>query len=273
MTRAPRRRSWFAPLNPPVHDWRGQVVWLVGASSGIGRATAHELHARGAQVVVSARNRQALDEFVAQHPGALAIDLDVTDRSSVAAAARTVLARHGRVDLAMYCAGHYRAMRAVTHGEAAFDLADVLRHEKVNVLGAWHLLDVLLPTLTEQGHGHLAFTASVAGYSGLPNSLAYGPTKAALIHLAEALYLDLSPAGIGVSLVNPGFVETPLTARNEFHMPALISPEKAAREIVRGWEAGLFEIHFPRRFTRWLKFLRLLPYRAYFWSVARVTGG
>ena len=120
--------------------------------------------------------------------------------------------------------------------------------------------------------GHVSLVSSVAGFRGLPKSLAYGPTKAALINLAEALYLDLHALGMGVSVVNPGFVATPLTARNDFTMPALITPEAAAAAIVRGWEDGEFDIHFPKRFTRWMKWLRLLPYRWYFPAVRRFTG-
>jgi short-subunit dehydrogenase len=120
--------------------------------------------------------------------------------------------------------------------------------------------------------GHVAIVASVAGYGGLPTAAAYGPTKAALINLAETLYLDLSPRGIGVWIVNPGFVRTPLTDRNEFPMPALISADEAATHIVEGLASGRFEIHFPKRFTRWLRLLRLLPYGLYFRLVRRFTG-
>jgi NAD(P)-dependent dehydrogenase (short-subunit alcohol dehydrogenase family) len=102
--------------------------------------------------------------------------------------------------------------------------------------------------------------------------MAYGPSKAALTHLAEALYLDLAPEGLGVSIVHPGFVATPLTAGNDFHMPALISPDEAAQAMLKGWAEGRFEIHFPKRFTRWLKLLRLLPYGLYFRAVRRLTG-
>jgi short-subunit dehydrogenase len=121
-------------------------------------------------------------------------------------------------------------------------------------------------------HGHVSLVSSVAGFRGLPKSLAYGPTKAALINLAETLYIDLRGEGLGVSVVNPGFVQTPLTAQNNFHMPALISPAQAATEIVAHWEKGRFEIHFPKRFTRWMKLLRILPYTAYFKAVSRFTG-
>jgi short-subunit dehydrogenase len=117
----------------------------------------------------------------------------------------------------------------------------------------------------------MAFVASVAGYRGLPKAAAYGPTKAALINFAETLYLDLAPRGISVFLINPGFVATPMTAGNDFAMPALISPQEAAGEIIAGFAHGGFEIHFPRRFTNWLKLLRLLPYRFYFPLVRRFT--
>ncbi len=167
----------------------------------------------------------------------------------------------------MYCAGHYRAMCA-----AEFDVDEALLHMQINYAGALHLLDAVLPRLTAQGHGHLSLTASVAGYRGLPRAMAYGPSKAALQYLAESLYLDLHRAGIGVSVINPGFVATPLTAGNRFEMPALLTPEQAADHIVRGWAKGRFEIHFPKRFTLWLKLLRLLPHGLYFAAVQRATG-
>ncbi len=255
------------PLNPRIETWTGRIVWLVGASSGIGRATASRLHAAGARVVVSARGAAALDEFVAAHPGSDMIALDVTDREALRDAAARLTSVHGRLDLVVSCAATYEAMRA-----DSFDLDGALRHLQVNYAGALHLLDAVLPQLTRQRRGHLSLVASVAGWRGLPQALAYGPTKAALINLAETLYLDLQPRGVGVSVVNPGFVDTPLTAGNEFRMPALLTPEQAAREIVRGWERGEFEIHFPKRFTLWLKALRHLAYGPYFAAVRRSTG-
>jgi short-subunit dehydrogenase len=157
-----------------------------------------------------------------------------------------------------------------------FDLTEALRHEEVNYTGALRVLAGVLPTMIESARagkpGHLSVISSVAGFRGLPKSLAYGPTKAALINLAEALYMDLHALGMGVSVINPGFVATPLTAGNDFTMPALITPEAAAAAIVQGWERGHFDIHFPKRFTRVMKLLRLLPYRWYFPAVRRFTG-
>lgn len=253
-------------LNPPIRDWQGQRVWLIGASSGIGRALAVRLHAAGAQVIVSARDRQALDAFVREHPGSQALGLDVTDTGAVQAVAQTLLAT-GPLDLVCYCAGYYRPMRAT-----ALDLADMLRHHEVNTLGALRVIDTVLPDMIHRRHGHVSLISSVAGFRGLPMSLAYGPTKAALIHLAETLYLDLHAHAVGVSLINPGFVDTPLTAQNEFPMPALISPEEAATAILHGWSHGAFEIHVPKRFTCVMKSLRLLPYWLYFAVVRRFTG-
>ncbi len=255
------------PLNPRIASWTGRTVWLVGASTGIGRATAELLHRRGARVIVSARSAAPLEAFVAQHAGADMIVLDATDREALRDAAAHIVRTHGRIDLACYCAGTYAAMRADN-----FDLDVALRHVDVNYNGALHLLDAVLPHLKRQKGGHISLVGSVAGYRGLPQALAYGPTKAALINLAEVLYMDLKPQGVGVSIVNPGFVETPLTAQNEFRMPALLTPEEAAQAIVTGWEAGDFEIHFPKRFTLWLKALRHIGYGPYFAAVKRSTG-
>ena len=253
-------------LNPPLSDWQGRRVWLIGASSGIGRATAEALLARGAHVAVSARSEAALQEIAAQWPKAQAVAFDATELLQTRAAAQEVLA-HGPIDVAMYCAGYYKAHRA-----DGYDVLEMLRHQEVNYLGALHMLDAVLPGMLARGSGHISLVSSVAGYRGLPMSLAYGPTKAALNNLAEALHMDLRPRGVGVSRVCPGFVETPLTAQNGFRMPALITPQQAAAEILRGWERGRFEIHFPRRFTLAMKAAALLPFGLYQALVRRTTG-
>lgn len=253
-------------LNQKITNWQGRRVWLVGASTGIGLACAQALRAAGAQVVVSARKPQAVLDWAAQDSCVQWRALDVCDPAQVQATAHALLAE-GPLDMVVYAAGYYQAQRAT-----AMDLTQLLQHDRVNYQGALHVLDAVLPGMLAQGSGHISLLSSVAGWRGLPNGLAYGPTKAALTHLAETLYLDLQDAGIGVSVVNPGFVDTPLTAQNEFTMPALISPKEAAREMLQGWAQGQFDIHFPKRFTRWLKLLRVLPYRWYFPLVRRFTG-
>lgn len=254
------------PLPGSGNDWRGKSVWLVGASTGIGRATAHALHAAGAVVTVSARGQAALDTFAAEHPGARVLPVDVTNVESVNAAAKLVLAA-GPLDMMFYCAGYYKEMRATQ-----FDLAQMLQHNQVNYVGALYVLAAVLPHFLARKSGHISLVSSVAGYRGLPQGLAYGPTKAALINLAETMHVDLKPSNISVSLICPGFVETSLTAQNKFAMPGLIKPEKAAEEILDGWAKGEFEIHFPKRFTLMMKALALLPPALYFPAVRKFTG-
>ena len=151
------------PLNPRIENWAGQVVWLVGASSGIGRATAKLLHDKGALVIVSARNAKALAGFVAAHPGSQALALDVGDAQALRDAAQRIVELHGRIDVAVYCAGYYKPMRATD-----FDLPDALRHEQVNYVGALHLLDAVLPVLLRQGSGHLSLVSSVRATAACP---------------------------------------------------------------------------------------------------------
>jgi NAD(P)-dependent dehydrogenase (short-subunit alcohol dehydrogenase family) len=251
-------------------DWAGKRVWVIGASTGIGHACAVALAQAGAQVVVSARKIEGFKGMANIHP----IALDVTDAASVQAAMDVMVSRllqherlGGELDLVVYCAGHYHAQRATD-----FDLSEMLRHQEVNYVGALQVLDAVLPLMLHQSQGHISLISSVAGWRGLPNGLAYGPTKAALTHLAETLYLDLQDRGIGVSVINPGFVATPLTAQNTFEMPALITADQAAQAILKGWSRGAFDIHFPKRLTLWLKAMRLLPYRMYFALVRRYTG-
>jgi NAD(P)-dependent dehydrogenase (short-subunit alcohol dehydrogenase family) len=268
--KAPTPRAWGAPLNTPMTEWAGKRVWVIGASTGIGHACAMALAQAGAQVVVSARKIDGFKGVANIYP----IALDVTDSASVQAAKDAMVSRllqherlGGELDLVVYCAGHYHAQRATE-----FDLPEMLRHQEVNYVGALQVLDAVLPLMLIQSQGHISLISSVAGWRGLPNGLAYGPTKAALTHLAETLYLDLQDRGIGVSVINPGFVATPLTAQNTFEMPALITADQAAQAILKGWSRGAFDIHFPKRLTLWLKAMRLLPYRMYFALVRRYTG-
>jgi NAD(P)-dependent dehydrogenase (short-subunit alcohol dehydrogenase family) len=251
------------PLNPRIASWQGRRVWIVGASSGIGAATAALLLERGARVAVSARSGGALE---ARFGGrALVVPADVTDAEGLRAAAQRVAAAWGGIDLTLDFAGTYREMRPWT-----MELAEAHAIVELNLVGALNLLDAARPYL-RAGCG-FGLVASVAGYGGLPNSLAYGASKAGVINLAQSLWLDYRSRGVAVYLINPGFVETPLTAKNRFPMPFLIPADAAAREIVRGLERGAFEIHFPRRFSRLLKFLNQLPDFLYFWCVRKFTG-
>ena len=254
-------------MNPRIPDWRGKRVWVIGASTGIGKATAELLHACGAAVALSARSAGKLQAGTVGMERALAVPLDVTDHESVMGAAETILRAWGGFDLVLIVAGGYNEMRA-----DAFDLDAANALVDLNLGGTFNCIDVVLPQLLRQGAGGIGIVASVAGFGGLPKALVYGPTKAALINLSESLYLDLRPRGIAVYQINPGFVDTPLTAHNDFPMPALMTADDAAKALVDGLERGQFHIHFPRKFTNTLRLARLLPYRAYFWLVHKVTG-
>ena len=254
-------------MNPRIRHWRGLRVWVIGASTGIGAETARLLMAKGARVALSARKRDALQGVAGTNADALVIPLDVTNHQEVLAARDRLLAQWSGVDLVLLVAGAYSEMRA-----DSYDMNAVNALLDVNLRGVFHCLDAVLPVLLAQGSGGVGIMSSVAGFSGLPKALVYGPTKAALINLCESLYFDLGPRGHPVYLINPGFVETPATEDNNFAMPGLISAPQAARDILAGMERGEFHIHFPRRFTNWLRLARLLPYRWYFSLIHKVTG-
>jgi NADP-dependent 3-hydroxy acid dehydrogenase YdfG len=254
-------------MNPKIDNWQGRRVWLIGASTGIGAATARLLLARGARVAVSARKRAPLEALATDNANALVLPFDVTDRTALLAARDSIVASWGGFDLVLLLAGGYNEMRA-----DAIDLDAVDAMIDLNLRAAYRVLDAVVPRLLRQGTGGIGLVASVAGYGGLPKALVYGPTKAALIHLTEVMYFDLHDKGVAVYQINPGFVDTPLTAQNDFKMPDLMTPEDAALALVGGIEQGEFHIHFPKKFTLGLRIARLLPYRLYFWLIHKVTG-
>jgi short-subunit dehydrogenase len=256
-------------LNPPLQDFKNKNVWLIGASSGIGHACARWLANEGANLVISSRREESLidlnelliREFTIQSK---IIPLDVMSDQSVEAAQAQVLEHFPTIDLLLFVSGVYTPVQAET-----LNMQDSQTMISTNLLGPIRVLNFLIPQFLKQGNGHIALVGSVAGYSGLPKSLIYGPTKAALLNFAESLYEDLSPKGIGVHIICPGFVQTPATAINDFKMPSLITPERAAEEIGKGLKNGEFETHFPKEFSFFLKFLRILPYPIYFWLVKK----
>ncbi len=259
-----------APRTPLTLPWKN--AWITGASSGIGRALALALARGGVAVAASARSRDGLESLAAEAgPGAARIlpaPLDVTDRAAVNAAAEAAIRVFGGPpDLAVLNAGTYLPMSA-----ADFDAERYRVHVEVNLMGTVHMLEALLPAYLAARRGQIAIVSSVAGYRGLPTAAAYGATKAALINLAESLKHDLDRAGVKLQLVNPGFVKTPLTDKNDFHMPFLMPVDKAVASMIAGLKTSRFEITFPRRFTWQLKLLRLLPYRFYFGLTRRRMG-
>jgi NADP-dependent 3-hydroxy acid dehydrogenase YdfG len=246
------------------------IIWITGACSGIGEALALRLARAGHEIAASARSADKLarlserahDASGSVHP----YPLDVTDRAAAAAALGAIERALGPLDTAVLAAGTHQPVSA-----DAFDAGALARLVEVNLLGTANCLEPLLRAMIARRRGRIAIVASVVGYRGLPTAAYYGATKAALINLAEALKFDLDRHGVVMQLIDPGFVRTPLTDKNEFPMPFLIPAEAAAARIERGLESTRFEITFPRRFTWLLKLARLLPYRLYCRLVARAT--
>ena len=237
-------------------------IVIIGASHGIGKALAFEFAKENANLFLAARDFNALTAIKHElQDKAQIFALDVVDENNV----RKYLENISQIDLFIYCAGTYKPMSSYE-----IDLAEAKKINDVNFVGALNCLDVVIKKMVEKKSGHIALVASVAGYVGLPKSLAYGASKAALINLAETLYAELSHLNIDVSVINPGFVKTRLTDLNKFKMPAMIGAEEAAQIIVRELKAKKFEIHFPKKFTIWLKILKILPYSLIFFLTKRI---
>ncbi len=245
-----------------VLPWR--LVWITGASTGIGAEIAKQLAAQGVKVAISARSVESLYEVAREQPSITIFPLNVTKAADVASTFAEIEKAHGPIDLIISGAGTYTPASA-----ADFRVENFMRMYEVNYLGVIHVLAASLPTFRARRAGHLSWIASVSGYRGLPKAAAYGPTKAALINLAESLKPELERDGVTVSVINPGFVRTPMTAQNDFEMPFLMEPAEAARATIEGLAKGKFEVAYPGRFVAILKIARLLPYGLYFWLIRK----
>lgn len=225
-------------------------IWIIGASSGIGAALARVYAREGAALILSARDRPALEALAQELGGAQVLPIDLAQSGAVAQAA-AILAGD-TLDAIICTAALYEPSTVRDIDEST--LEQLIR---VNLSALFHL-GKCAPDLLRDG-GQLVIFGSVAGYFGLPKGQPYSATKAAAANLAETLRVELAPS-VDVRLVSPGFVRTRLTDKNTFKMPAIISADDAAAEVVKGLRGKRFEIHFPRRFTRAMKLLRALPY-------------
>lgn len=231
------------------------VAWLVGASSGIGAELARRMAVGGWRVALTARRAERLEALCAASPDSLySFPGDVTDPEGLKTLAQRIESELGPVELCILNAGDYEPM-----GLDDFDVSLFRRLMEVNYLGAVHGLDAVMPAMRARGRGQILITASLAGYRGLPRAAPYGATKAALISLAESLQPELAAEGVRLRVINPGFVKTPLTDKNRFVMPFLMTTEQAAEAIMQGLRKDGFEIRFPWRFAFMMGLLRLLP--------------
>ena len=239
-----------------MRDWTGQRYWLVGASEGLGRAVAHHLSRAGVDLILSARSEDRLQDLVAELPGrASYVPVDIADTASVAAAAAEV----GEIDGFVFLAGVYWPQAAqewdADQVEAMFD---------INLTGAARCLAHVVPQFVTRDRGHIVLTGSLSGFRGLPGAIGYAASKAGLMSLAESMYMDLRKTGVEVQCVNPGFIKTRLTEKNDFDMPFIMEPEEAAAEVFEHMGTDQFQRSFPRLFSLIFRGSVFLPNWLYF---------
>jgi short-subunit dehydrogenase len=235
--------------------FKNQNIWIIGASSGMGRELAVQLDGLGANLFLSARSKDKLEELNNELGKRHKVcGLDASKAGEVKNTVEQILASHKRLDRVIFMSAIYKPDSIENMDiEFASNLVDV------NLKSVFYLTNTVLPVFNEQQSGQIALCGSVAGYVGLANGQPYSATKAAIINFAESLYTE-SPKYIDVKLISPGFVETPMTDKNNFKMPMIISSKVAANKIIDGLDSKKFEISFPKAFTSLLKVLSILPY-------------
>ena len=237
-------------------------IWITGASSGIGKALALKFAKENWQVAISARRNKLLDQ-IAENENISSFPLDVTDDSKVQEVVSNILNKFKDIDLCVFCSGAYDPKL-----EQEINKQQIRKIMDINFFGVLNCIKAVENYFKNKKGGQISIVSSVAAYRGLPNSSGYGPSKAALTNLTESLYFDFKKYNVRISLISPGFIKTPLTSQNTFNMPFIKSPEFAANKMYNGLtKGGAFEIHFPKELTLFLKFLRILPYRAYLFLI------
>lgn len=241
-----------------MKPYDGNHIWIIGASSGIGEALARELAAQGSVLALSARSEDALERLNADLGGGhYVFPLDISDTQAVTKAAQSIQAKFPKLDSIISLAAIYSPTTL-----DKLDMTETRKIIDVNLMGSFNIVHAALSIFETQKSGQIVLCGSVAGYRGLPSGQPYSATKAAVINLAESLRAD--KPYLDIKLINPGFVRTPLTDKNDFKMPMMIEPEEAAIAIAKGLKSKSFEIHFPRKFTYIMKFVRSMPYALYF---------
>lgn len=234
-----------------MSEWAGKRYWLVGASEGLGREVAKKINRMGAEVIVSARSGDRLASLCDEMSGKCsAVKVDVTDAADVKRAAAEI----GPVDGVIYLAGVYWPMKSQDwNADQVETMCDV------NFTGAARVIGAVLPDMLAAGRGHIVLTGSLSGFRGLPGAMGYGASKAGIMYLAESLYADLRNTDIQVQLVNPGFIKTRLTDKNDFAMPFIMEPEIAAAEFVDHLLGDGFKKNFPTMFGAMFRLSQFLP--------------
>ena len=242
-----------------------KVIWITGASSGIGKAVAIKFAENGWIVAASARRENLLNELKETNKNIHPFPLDVTDIDKCKLVATNIINQFNNIDICLFGTGMHDPK-----SEKKFNLEKIREIMEVNYFGTMNSINSIYDYFSEKKNGQISIISSVAGYRGLPAAGAYCASKAALTSFAESLNFDMQMKNVSVSLVSPGFIKTPMTDQNDFPMPMIKSPEFAANEIYKGLtEKKSFEIHFPKAFTFFLKFLQILPSSIYFKLVSK----
>ena len=232
-------------------NWQGKRYWIVGASEGLGREVAKKLSAAGAEVIVSARSEDRLKSLVAEVGGkASYVTVDVSDLAAVEAAAEAV----GEIDGVVYLAGVYWPMKA---SEWDNEKADMMG--EINFLGGSRVVGAVIGQMVKRGTGHIVLTGSLSGFRGLPGAIGYSASKAGLMALAESMQADLHKTDIRVQVINPGFIKTRLTEKNDFSMPFIMEPEAAAQEFFEHMNSDRFKRSFPMVFSWVFRLSQFMP--------------
>ena len=242
-----------------------KVIWITGASSGIGRALAIKFANEGWIVAASARRENLLQELSKINENIYAFPLDVTNIQQSKIVFKNIVEKFKDVEISVFGTGIHDPK-----SEKEFNLEKIRKIMEVNYFGTMNSINSVYSFYNNKRSGQISIISSVAGYRGLPAAGAYCASKAALTSFAESLYFDMQMKNVHVSLISPGFIKTPMTDQNDFPMPMIKSPEFAANEIFKGLTIKKgFEIHFPKAFTYFLKFLQILPSGLYFKLVSK----
>ena len=242
-----------------------KIIWITGASSGIGKALAIKFAEKGWTVAASARRENLLEDLNKFNPNIYSFPLDVTEIENCKLIANKIIEKFGGIDICVFGTGMHDPK-----SEKRFNLNKIREIMEVNYFGTMNSINSIYEYFSEKKNGQISIISSVAGYRGLPAAGAYCASKAALTSYAESLNFDMQMKNVRVSLISPGFIKTPMTDQNDFPMPMIKSPEFAANEIFKGLtEKKSFEIHFPKAFTYFLKFLQILPSSIYFKLVSK----
>ena len=240
-------------------------IWITGASSGIGKALAIKFANHGWKVAASARRENLLNDLSKTNSNIFPFPLDVKDEKLTQNVFKNILEKFKSLDICVFSTG-------IHDPEAEMKLSSEKIREimETNFFGTLNSVMAVSDYFRERKNGHISIVSSVAGYRGLPAASGYCASKSALISLAESLYFDFKRHNVRVSVVNPGFIKTPMTDKNKFPMPMIKSAEFAAEKMFIGLtKKNSFEIHFPIAFTMMMKLLKIMPNWLYLLLVKR----